>query len=103
MHDAGLLVRKPAKHDRRVMIFQLTDKGRRELDESRRRHRQRDQHPDPDGRPDLTRHLMTVIPSTLVRDGAGHPAGATVPSNWVADQLASRFSASCEREPGSAV
>jgi len=53
MHDAGLLVRKPAEHDRRVMIFQLTDKGRRELDESRRRHRQRDQHPDPDGRPDL--------------------------------------------------
>ena len=28
MQDAGLLVRKPAEHDRRVMIVQLTDKGR---------------------------------------------------------------------------
>ena len=28
MQDAGLLVREPAEHDRRVMVVQLTDKGR---------------------------------------------------------------------------
>jgi DNA-binding MarR family transcriptional regulator len=28
MQDAGLLVREPAAHDRRVMVVQLTDKGR---------------------------------------------------------------------------
>ena len=28
MQDAGLLVREPAQHDRRVMVVQLTDKGR---------------------------------------------------------------------------
>ena len=28
MQDAGLLIRKPAEHDRRVMIVHLTDKGR---------------------------------------------------------------------------
>ncbi|WP_328434901.1 MarR family winged helix-turn-helix transcriptional regulator [Streptomyces sp. NBC_00425] len=28
MQDAGLLVREPAEHDRRVMVVHLTDKGR---------------------------------------------------------------------------
>jgi MarR family transcriptional regulator, organic hydroperoxide resistance regulator len=28
MQDAGLLIRKPAEHDRRVMVVHLTDKGR---------------------------------------------------------------------------
>ena len=28
MQDAGLLVREPARHDRRVMVVHLTDKGR---------------------------------------------------------------------------
>jgi DNA-binding MarR family transcriptional regulator len=28
MQDAGLLVREPAEHDRRVMVVRLTDKGR---------------------------------------------------------------------------
>ncbi|SDE24996.1 MarR family winged helix-turn-helix transcriptional regulator [Glycomyces harbinensis] len=28
MQDAGLLVREPAQHDRRVMVVHLTDKGR---------------------------------------------------------------------------
>jgi MarR family transcriptional regulator, organic hydroperoxide resistance regulator len=28
MQDAGLLVREPATHDRRVMVVHLTDKGR---------------------------------------------------------------------------
>jgi DNA-binding MarR family transcriptional regulator len=28
MQDAGLLVREPAPHDRRVMVVHLTDKGR---------------------------------------------------------------------------
>ena len=28
MQDAGLLVREPADHDRRVMVVHLTDKGR---------------------------------------------------------------------------
>jgi DNA-binding MarR family transcriptional regulator len=28
MQDAGLLVREPAEHDRRVMVIHLTDKGR---------------------------------------------------------------------------
>ena len=28
MHDAGLLIREPAEHDRRVMVVHLTDKGR---------------------------------------------------------------------------
>ena len=28
MQDAGLLLREPAAHDRRVMVVQLTDKGR---------------------------------------------------------------------------
>ena len=27
MQDAGLLVREPAEHDRRVMVIHLTDKG----------------------------------------------------------------------------
>ena len=28
MQDAGLLIREPAQHDRRVMVVHLTDKGR---------------------------------------------------------------------------
>uniref|UniRef100_UPI00403FFBC8 MarR family winged helix-turn-helix transcriptional regulator n=1 Tax=Streptomyces sp. DG1A-41 TaxID=3125779 RepID=UPI00403FFBC8 len=28
MQDAGLLIREPAEHDRRVMVVHLTDKGR---------------------------------------------------------------------------
>jgi MarR family transcriptional regulator, organic hydroperoxide resistance regulator len=28
MQDAGLLIRKPAEHDRRVMVVHLSDKGR---------------------------------------------------------------------------
>jgi DNA-binding MarR family transcriptional regulator len=28
MQDAGLLIRKPAAHDRRIMVVHLTDKGR---------------------------------------------------------------------------
>ena len=28
MQDAGLLIREPAAHDRRVMVVHLTDKGR---------------------------------------------------------------------------
>jgi len=27
MQDAGLLIREPAEHDRRVMVVHLTDKG----------------------------------------------------------------------------
>jgi DNA-binding MarR family transcriptional regulator len=28
MQDAGLLIREPAEHDRRVMVVHLSDKGR---------------------------------------------------------------------------